>query len=646
VSSIAGVVGLDGAPVEAVQFERLAAGAAGNFWSAKVWAFGEVALAGCSPDRTDGESPGSQPVVSGDGRHVLVFDGRLDNRAELIHALEGTPQGPDFSSDGGIVLAAYRRWSEGCLDRMLGDFAFAVWDRQLKRLFCARDVVGARPFYYVCNRRFFVFASTEDALIRVPGVSSRPAPEQLAFYLVRTFQDVQPDQSWLRDVKILLPAHSVAVTPAGMAEPVEYWRFERGATLRFAGGGDYEDAFLEVFGKAVADRMPSHETPAAIVSGGMDSAALAAMAGRVVTANERGSYRSYSAIADDVGGSLESRSIASITAPPHVEARLLGVPSLAGIASLEDLEDAAWRHAHPVSNAILITTLMCAAARRDRHRTVQHAPAGDLAMGYWPGYLMHHFRHWQWRTAWREARAAADHHTFLEGRSPSRLLLGGAWSAFAPDWLRARVRRLRTPVVRDPEGLELLNPDFAESLRILEWIEQPGAEDTGDAEALFRRKHAESTFGPWGVAPHLAGGQRVGSRYGIDLSDPWADRRVMEFFLHLPVDYLFRDGWTKYLARVSFASDLEDWVRFRSDKEHLGWMVVGRLMRESREFIAQAVSDELELIGEYVDLGRVRELHRQFQEREDPALNDRMFSVMTIFHWVKRLSTDCSVPVQ
>lgn len=632
------MIGFDAAPLEAAQLERLASAAAGEFWMPRVWVSREVGLAGCSPDHVDGESTGSQPLVSDDGRQVLVFDGRLDNRAELVHALGQARAGHEFVSDAAIVLAAYRRWSADCLGRLLGDFAFAVWDRQLQRLFCARDVAGARPFYYVCSGRVFAFASTEEALLCVPGVSNRPAPEQLAFYLVRTFQDVQPDQSWLADVKILLPAYSVAVTPAGMEKPVEYWRFERGPTLRLASGRDFEDAFLDVFGRAVADRMPGGEVPAAIISGGMDSAGLAAMAGRLVTAGEEGRYRSYSAIADDIDGSLESRSIVSITAPPHVEARLLGVPSLGGIAGLEDLEDAAWRHAHPVSNAILITALMCAAARRDGHRTVQHAPSGDLTMGHWPGYLMHHFRHWRWRTAWREARAAADHHTFLEGRAPGWLFLRGAWSALAPGWLRARVRRLRTPAVRDREGLDLLNPDFAESLRVLEWIRRPWPDETGSAEAVFRRNHVDSTFGPWGVGPHLAGGQRAGSRYGIDLSDPWADRRVLGFFLHLPIDYLFRDGWTKYLARVSFAPDLEDWVRFRSDKEHLGWMVVGRLMRESREFIARAVNDELDLIGEYVDLGRVRELHRRFESQEDPAVTDQMFSLMTVLKWVKRLS--------
>ena len=645
-SSIAGMVAFDDAPIEATQIERLAAAAAGDFWTPEGWTSGGVALAGCVPDEARHRSGGSAPLVSGDGRQVLVLDGRLDNRAELVRALGEQWSGAALRSDADILLAAYHRWSEDCLDRLLGDFAFAVWDQERDRLFCARDVTGARPFYYVCKDRFFAFASVEEALIRLPGVPRRPAPELLAFYLVRAFQDFDPALSWLDDVKVLLPAHSVTVTPGGRAQPTEYWRFERGSTLRFADGRDYEDAFLEVFGQAVAARMPRDELPGVILSGGMDSAALAAMAGRLVTACNGGFYRSYSAIADDVDASLESRSIRSITSPPHVEARFLHVPSLSGIAGPEDLEDAAWHHAHPVSNAILITALMCAAARRDGRRTLQHAPSGDLAMGYWPGYLMHHFRNRQWRAAWREARAAANHHTFLEDRAPAGLFLRGAWSAYAPGWLRARVRGLRASVARSPEGFDLLNPDFAHLLRIPARIQRPATENTGDAEALFFRNHAESVFGPWGVGPGLAGGQGVGFRYGIDLSDPWADRRVLEFFLHLPVDYLFRDGWTKYLARVSFARDLEDWVRFRSDKEHLGWMVAGRLMRESREYIAQAVSDDLALIGEYVDLVRVRELHRQYEEREEPAITEQMFSLMTVLQWVKRLSADGAVPVR
>jgi asparagine synthase (glutamine-hydrolysing) len=129
----------------------------------------------------------------------------------------------------------------------------------------------------------------------------------------------------------------------------------------------------------------------------------------------------------------------------------------------------------------------------------------------------------------------------------------------------------------------------------------------------------------------------VGSRYGVDLSDPWADKRVLEFFLHLPVEYLFRDGWTKYLARVAFAGGLEDWVRFRSDKEHLGWALVDRLLRESGEFVDQTIENELDCIGEYVNPDRVRELHREYRSSGEPAVAEQIYDIMTLLLWVRRL---------
>ena len=134
-------------------------------------------------------------------------------------------------------------------------------------------------------------------------------------------------------------------------------------------------------------------------------------------------------------------------------------------------------------------------------------------------------------------------------------------------------------------GMSLLHPDFVRRLKIRERIDSRSPQFSPDPFAATRRRHAEMAFGPTGAVNTLAAAQRVASHVGVEMRDPWADKRVLEFCLHLPLDQLVRDGWNKYIARSASAPELEGWVCWRNDKEHLGWDLVQLLMRESSDLI-------------------------------------------------------------
>src|SRR5207249_11969103 len=112
---------------------------------------------------------------------TVVADARIDNRSELARVLRLAH--PDELSDCEFILSAYERWGSGCAEKLIGDFAFAIWDSRRHALYCARDAMGVKPFYYVANRRIFAFASEIKALFAVPGVSRALDEEQVALYL-------------------------------------------------------------------------------------------------------------------------------------------------------------------------------------------------------------------------------------------------------------------------------------------------------------------------------------------------------------------------------------------------------------------------------------------------------------------------------
>src|SRR5262245_11476345 len=111
----------------------------------------------------------NQPFVSTDGRFVITFNGEIYNFQSIREELLTKGAAFRTRSDTEVLLEAFRHWGARCLSRLAGMFAFAIWDNRSKQLFCARDRVGEKPFYYIPSHDSFVFASELKALVEWPG---------------------------------------------------------------------------------------------------------------------------------------------------------------------------------------------------------------------------------------------------------------------------------------------------------------------------------------------------------------------------------------------------------------------------------------------------------------------------------------------
>ena len=130
------------------------------------------------------------PLVNQRGDLVITADARIDNREELIAALSLAECRFEKITDSHLILAAYEKWGETCPEHLLGDFAFAIWDKRNQMLFCARDHFGVRPFYYHhCPRRMFAFASEIKALLCLSEVPNRLNEVRVGAYLEVMLED-------------------------------------------------------------------------------------------------------------------------------------------------------------------------------------------------------------------------------------------------------------------------------------------------------------------------------------------------------------------------------------------------------------------------------------------------------------------------
>ena len=178
-------------------------------------------------------------------------------------------------TDSEFILAAYKKWGDDCVKHLLGDFAFAIWDKRRQRLFCARDHYGVKPFFYTHIGDSFNFSSSLNELRLDPRVSNTLNEIAVGDYLLfGVNQDLST--TIFKDIRRLPPAHTLTIAD-GVIKVARYWTPTTTAEIRFRNSQDYIDRFLELLSTAIRDRVGSDRVSISM-SGGLDSTSLAAIA--------------------------------------------------------------------------------------------------------------------------------------------------------------------------------------------------------------------------------------------------------------------------------------------------------------------------------------------------------------------------------
>lgn len=246
---------------------------------------------------------------------VVTFDGRIDNRKELLDVLKSILEEKDLSiSNEEILLAAYLKWGCECPKYLVGDFAFAIWDEKNHQLFCVRDHFGVKPFYYYSSEKVFVFASTPQGLLASLRVPNMIDEERIADLLMEFagggLEAVDKTSSFYKNVFRLPPAHMLIVRPTGVVLQ-RYWELSPVHEIEYKKESEYLESFEELFYNAVRCRLGNATTPASMLSGGIDSAAIVGM-GRKILKEEGKLLHAFAATPNSVGPNREYQHIFSV----------------------------------------------------------------------------------------------------------------------------------------------------------------------------------------------------------------------------------------------------------------------------------------------------------------------------------------------
>jgi asparagine synthase (glutamine-hydrolysing) len=178
-------------------------------------------------------------------------------------------------TDAELILRAYERWGEDCVNHLIGDFAFAIWDRRSQRFFCARDHFGVKPFFFTHIDNRFMFSTRLNELRQDPGVSNNLNETAIGDYLLfGVNQDLST--TIFKDIQRLPPGHTLTFAN-GTIKIRRYWEPSQSNEVRFRDPKSYVERFSELLALAVRDRLPNDRV-AVSMSGGLDSTSLAAIA--------------------------------------------------------------------------------------------------------------------------------------------------------------------------------------------------------------------------------------------------------------------------------------------------------------------------------------------------------------------------------
>src|SRR5271155_4947744 len=231
----------------------------------------------------------TKPHISCSGA-VITWDGRLGNRAELIH--EACDSLTVSSTDVAIVAASYDKWGTKCLGKLIGDWALSVWNPSERSVLLAKDPVGTKHLYYSFDNKHLTWSTILDPLVLFTGKALEICGEYIAGWF-----SYFPGASLTPYVGIhaVPPSSSVLLRP-GKHIVGKYWDFDPEKKIRYRTDSEYEEHFRGVFGKAVQRRLRSDRPVLAELSGGLDSSSIVCMADLIMRVGAQGDTR-HSALA-------------------------------------------------------------------------------------------------------------------------------------------------------------------------------------------------------------------------------------------------------------------------------------------------------------------------------------------------------------
>jgi len=538
-----------------------------------------------------------QPLLGGGGRHMLTADIRIDNRSELAEQLAVGHEALRRLSDADLLLVAWEKWNEGALDRILGDFAFALWDAEQQQLSLVRSALALKPLFYHVGSDFIAFASAPSGLHALGSIRKALNRGQAASYAAGVIP--QGSATIFQAIERVKPGHMLRFK-GQRAEASQFWDVRRGE-LRLRKPDDYAEALREHLDRAVAARLRRFGGEVAShLSGGRDSNAVAATAAGLLSAdNERLlAYTAAPRIAypgPTIKGTLADESaLAAATAYMHPNmdhfiCRPDGRSAFVELEQIDHLNEGPFGH---LSNLSWWSQINDDASRRGASILLV-GQAGNFGLSAGGESHLPDLLRESGLTQWWQAARGFGGGSVAGWRS----VLNRSFGHFLPRALYSLALRASGREAKSTFDIPFLRTPYREQAEA----------DLGAELGELRPPRSFFEYRREMVLRRDDGSKISQARWGIDTRDPTSDRRLVEFCFSLPVEALIAPG----KARPLFEAAMSD----RIAPQVLSSLLRGYQAADWHETITKSeVSERFnrykqhDLVGELLDVDHVQSM--------------------------------------
>ena len=546
---------------------------------------------------------GHQPMTTEDGLLTIVHDGQIYNCPEIRQELVNKGYRLRSNTDTEVILYSYREWGEKCPEKFNGMWSFAIWNSKNKSLFCSRDRIGVKPFYYYFDGKVLVFASEIKAILEYSGVPRKVNERAVYDYLMWGISG-DSEETYFVGIKKLSPSHCLLMSEPKGLEIRRWWNLKVNTSLNDLSRKEQEEAigrFSHLLEDAVRIRLKSDVPIGTTLSGGLDSSAITALAGRLIFAEKE--IKSQL-----VGDKLKTFSSCFNNEPVDEREFIERVLEHTGVEGNYDFPDTLnfWDELPRIirqqdePSGIFSVYARWSLAQKVRTLGVKVLLDGDGS----DAILAGHHRYYgvlflelalkgRFLRLLREAKSASAIIGMRDLSSWTSTTVGGCLIGHVPPAFQLSMRHLLFQVRGRSTHRALISTfDRAYKRQGLVDISQHYETDAANLNRRLCRDLFQLTS-PVNYSDSLS------APFGIETRSPFLDYRLIEYVFSLPATLKIKDGWTKWILRRAVQGTLPDVIWQRKDKTGYG-VPLNTWLRSNRKQIEELFSGSV-LSRQYIN---------------------------------------------
>jgi asparagine synthase (glutamine-hydrolysing) len=591
-SGIAGLLYFDNRPVDPQQVQMMAGTLAHRGPDGiNSLQLNGLALVNCLLRTTPESLYENQPLQDEDSKIVITADARIDNRQELLDKLRPFKEKSEQTPDSRIILEAYKKWGEECPVQLIGDFAFVIWDPRLRQLFCARDHIGARPFFYHFSNKIFVFASEIKAIFTLPDILNTINESRVADYLQLLTSN--NTDTFYKNIFRLAPASSLLLSN-GKCVISKYWDYNHAHTIKRADNDAYAIEFKDILFEAVRCRLKTVSPIGCTMSGGLDSSSVACVANRILDNNKRLHTFSYNfpLLADEQLKKIDERhyQAAVLATGDFIHHDIIG----SEYAPLRDIAIHIKTYDQPFFYPHLYLEWQAwSIAQGNEIRVMLNGMDGDSVISHGYEYLQDLILHGRFMRFLKNIREVS------ERQKLSKKQLVNAY--FVRPYLRAPFANIYRLLKRKLQPCcnvsSIISKDFALSSGLTDRIKVDFS-----PFRTAKRYHYQRLINPL-LTDALEETNIFASRFHVEIRTPFFDRRLMEFCYGLPPDQKLQNGWTRFVLRQAMKDVIPAEIFERVAKSNLSPGFIHTLLSNHVNLIENVIKSPSPKLSGKIDAG-------------------------------------------